>query len=298
MSHDLPSWSEAAPRLLPVLRRPERLPNAWAAPGDGPALILRPFTPLIAELPVLDSDTTRTFVTRAHLQAWGMSGAQVLTAAQGNLDPVDGLTRETHAWRLAAGDGYDSSRLALPGWLRAFQTRFEQPVAAVPTARDLLVGSASDAEELLELTLRAFSSGADPISPLLYTYDGARIVPWRPPELTDRLDAAILRLRVDDYRHQTIGLAGWVPRTTRILPFQLAEIGGRRCTITRWKGEPEVLLPSVDVVMVEDRAIPWAALQRILPLEDWGLRPARWHARWPDPVLQRELARNSLGVEE
>ena len=115
-------WSEVREHLLPVVRGICRPPGSLTRMNTDPsrAPIRRPLAPFLSELVVVDGEMTRQYVTPRQLEQWGVDAHRVFHAARGNLAPTEGLGRVGDFFVLAAGDGYDSSRLVLPGWLEAF----------------------------------------------------------------------------------------------------------------------------------------------------------------------------------
>jgi hypothetical protein len=264
---DLPaSWRDAAPHVLPVLRGPTSPAKAWEAGLDNAdaQLIRRPLAPFLDVAVVLDLPRLRLFLNAGHTARWEIGDQAVLDAALSNLPPTTGLTPWPEAdgvWQLTAGDGYESSRLALPRWLAAFADQVAgHPVAVAPDAHTLLV-TGTDAGLPLEAVLHAgfnrFHEAGTPVSPAPYTVDGrGRLVPWHPPRdhpLVHRIDACHRFLAGHEYRRQQDVLHGWL--RARDSPLYLSVFtmlrhkSGRVVTLACWPDGP-TLLPQVDLVLL------------------------------------------------
>ena len=177
-------WSEVREHLLPVVRGICRPPGSLTRMNTDPsrAPIRRPLAPFLSELVVVDGEMTRQYVTPRQLEQWGVDAHRVFHAARGNLAPTEGLGRVGDFFALAAGDGYDSSRLVLPGWLEAFSGLVQGvPVVAAPDARSLLVCDSADEDAVAALAARAFEGyrqAGDPVSPGLYARVDGDLVPY------------------------------------------------------------------------------------------------------------------------
>ena len=306
MDIPLPStWAEARGQLLPVLRRSTEPANAWRVAQTDPknAIIRRPFIQFLNQLVVLDLPDMRLYINQSHLTQWGVDADAVFAAAHENLYPVatDGLHRRADydLMHLDSGDGYESSRLLLNGWLKAFSDSVEgRPIAIVPSARLLMVGgseSPTQVATLLDIAWQGFRTAGGPLSPMLYTVDDyGEIVPWRPDpthELASQIDACGGLLAGYEYSEQRDQLlaAGLGDSIPTVLLVRNKESGGSytRC---RWvEGEGETLLPQTDrVVMVSgdtEVEVDWAALEHNASgcLQPTDLTPTRFRARWPMP---------------
>ena len=309
---DLPipdDWVDASRHLLPVLRGPTAPAKAWEAALDNAeaVLIREPLVPFLDVVVVLDLPELRLFVNQGHLERWLASEDQALGAARENLPPASGLApwRVDGVWSLDSGDGYASSRLALPGWLAAFQDRVRgAPIAVAPDANTLLVGGADaglPTEALLSEAWNRFHGAGTPVSPAPVTVDAeGRVVRWDPPldhPLVHRVHACQRFGAGHEYRRQQDALAQWLVDhdiADFVAPYSLLRHPtGRVTSFACWPGGP-TLLPVVDLVIlgppgsVDDApAIPWQALVEaghIGPPEPALSPPRHRVSRPPDPA--------------
>ena len=328
MHLDLPDrWANAAPHVLPVLRGPTAPANAWLWALDNADAIgvRRPIAPFLDVVIVLDLPELRLFVNHGHLERWGVTAPVVHAQAIENLPPTTGLKPwESHAgvWSLSAGDGYDSSRLALPRWLDAFADQVDgDPIAVVPDARTLLItGTASGeaAQAVLTEGWTRFHSAGTPISLSPYTTDGSGgIRPWTPSldhPLVHRVQACHRFHAGHAYREQHQPLSTWLGER-RIADHlagysMLRHATGRVVTFAVWPDGP-ALLPRVDLValgplgpdaLTTHPCVTWGTLVEagIIDEAEPGLAPDRYRVvqhpadldRWPriDPRSYQPVA--------
>ena len=259
-------WAGAAGHVLPVLRGPTSPASAWEAGLDNAdaQLVRRSFAPFLDVVAVLDLPELRLFVNAGHVDRWQIDDESVLDEAIANLPPTDGLQPWPEAdgvWQLASGDGYESSRLALPRWLAAFSGKVPgRPVAVAPDAHTLLV-SGSEAglplEALLHAGFNGFHQAGTPVSPAPYTIDdGGRVIPWQPRRdhpLVHRVDACHRFLAGHEYRRQQGPLDAWLREHASPLflsTFTLVRHkSGRVVSLACWPDGPS-LLPQVDLVVL------------------------------------------------
>ncbi|WP_433793844.1 hypothetical protein [Actinoplanes sp. CA-252034] len=127
-----PVWSEAAPRLRPVLR--------GAAPG---APLRRPVLPFLSEFVVVDQPDTMTYVTAAQTTGWKTSADEIFATARANLTGavLHGTASGPVVVRFVDdGNAYWTSHLLLPGWLPRLSGQVGgTPVAFAPERGTLLV---------------------------------------------------------------------------------------------------------------------------------------------------------------
>ncbi|MBN2797925.1 MAG: hypothetical protein JXX28_02145 [Deltaproteobacteria bacterium] len=261
-------WQLARGQVLPALRTTSRPNGSLRAASAGRPLLTRPFAPFLHQLLVLDGERTRTYLKAEQLERWGVAPAAAWITAEGNLPPDTGLKLAGGLWHLATGDGYAASRLALPGWLRAFSERLGAPaVAAIPHARALWVGTAAQAPALLEQAQAAWEEAGEPLSPALYTADATGTVrPWLPPPahpLSARARRAQLLLAGTEY-------AAWADEAEqRLAPLSLVVRQGLPLLVARWEPGSGALIPQVDAVLRAEELLPWAAVaDRLERVED------------------------------
>jgi len=309
------TWAEARTLLLPVLRRTTEPSSAWSAGQSDPyqQLVRRDFAPNLSAMVVLDLPDMRVYINREHLGSWGVEADEAFQVAHANLTPdaARGLRmREDFGLlHLDAEDGYESSRLLLPGWLEAFRDNVAgAPLAAVPGRRLLLVGgteSETQVQTLLDIAWQAFRTGGGPLSPVLYTTDGAgRVVPWVPSldsPFATRARAGQCLLAAYEYSEQrerllAEGVSEAVPAVTLVR----TRTTGESYTVCRWEEQDgEALLPETDrVVMVSadtETEVSWETLVQHAAgcLEPTDHRPGRHRARWPMPRTYRAITGSS-----
>lgn len=295
--------------LRAELARPERAP------------VRRGVAPFLHERLVVDRPDLRRFVTRADLAAWDVRPEAAYGVAHENL-PATGLRMgDNGLWELASGDGYESSRLLLPGWLAAFRGRVPgRPVAVVPHARGLFVGGDADHDlvrELLTIGPRAWRDEGDPISPVPYTIDDrGAIVPWAPgpqvpPLLRASVHAASRALASREYARQAEVLDDFDEVPATAYEVALAPAGADDVRLAygfcRWTRGQDARLPEVDVVVLAAAghgavlAVPWEAFVRFAGahLVAEPLSPPRWRTRgWPDATALKALERASLRPDQ
>ena len=307
------TWAEARRRLVPVLRRCTDPPMAWRAGRIDPAnrLVRRELVPFVHEVLAIDLDEVRLLVGRGHLATWGVDDEAALQNARANLASIaaQGLKPrpEYGLWQLDAGDGYETSRLVLPGFLQAFGAQVGgRPVAIVPANRVLLIGSDAPAslERLLILGDAVFRRADARLCPVPLTVDlDGKVVPLALPDGSPHrpaLQAAQALLAAHEYeaqREQLVDLEPEVP----VAAVQLVHDGetGRAFTVSRWeRSAGEVLLARTDRVVLADGrapevAVAWDALERhaASALCTTDLDPPRVRASWPsDEALAALLA--------
>ncbi len=282
------AWESARDRVFPSLRLcTDPATPAWSAP----------FQPMLHEVLVFEGPDGRVVVDDALGRAWGVDAAAAREQAHRNLAAraTEGLTprKELGLWQLAAGDGYEASRLLLSGWLAAFEGLVPgRPVAIAPAPRVLLVGgdgAIGQIERLVQLGADAFRGASPGVSPVPYTLDerGA-LRPWAPEghPLRDAALASGRLLVATAYAAQREGLVGRGPIVAAVTI-------DRGQTVASWGPAPGgTMLPDVDAVDIEGVGrVPWAAARRALrgALEELPLRPPRWLARWPAEGSLRAL---------
>mgnify|MGYP006979905803 CR=1 FL=1 len=303
------SWDDARARLVPVLRPVTEPAQAWRVALTDPAaaLVRAVALPMLHTLVAIEDDATRTFVSRAQAEAWGVDPADVVRQATENLAAraTEGLRPriEYGLWQLAAGDGLEASRLMLPGWLAGFRDTVKgRPVAIVPAPRVLLVGgdgAVGQIERLVGLGADGYRGAAQGLSPVPYTVDDhGKVVPWAPEghPLAAAARASQRLLDVMCFAAQRDQLAG--AELGHVPVVKLLREGVESYTVCPWgPHEGGTLLAETDLVQLDDGAlVPFAAVRRHAggALEATPLRPARWRARWPVEAVRRRLADEAI----
>lgn len=248
--------------LRGICRPPGSVVRQHSDPETAP--IRRPAAPFLSELVVWDGPHTRHYITPGHLETWGIDASQAFHVARGNLPAAQGLTRAGRFFELAAGDGYESSRLLLPGWLEAFSDLVEgEPVAAAPDARRLLVCGSEDLEavtELAALAFRAYRNAGDPVSPGLYARHEGELVPLlhSAGPLAPVLRRNQLVLAGQQYRLQQQE----VDAEAHLADFSVFVGPQFAVSLAQLRQGPRIWLPVVDFVVLEDdsgstRTVAW-----------------------------------------
>jgi hypothetical protein len=188
-----PSWAEAAPTLMPMLRS-----AMFGAFEGGSLLAKRSFLPYLGLFIGHDAKDRIGVATQETLTRWNQSFDSAAIRAFDNLHacvaqtegapdyaPYD--TRSPYPiWHVTRGDAYESSRLALPGYLASFADKVEgKPIAIVPHRGQLVISGDAHAESVLRLAHLAeheFQASPRAVSPALYSIgpDGG-VVPYRAP---------------------------------------------------------------------------------------------------------------------
>jgi hypothetical protein len=296
------TWDEAQRMLIPAIRRATEPSHAFDAERKNRSnrLIRRPFTHCLSELVMLDLPDVRMFVNHGHLEAWGVSADAAFDAAHEVMKDhaTAGLHfNETYGlWQLDAPDGAASARLALKGWLKAFEGLVAgQPVAIAPWRRLLMVGGADDDTQmgcLLDIAEQGWRQAPSPTTPCLYTSDeDGQTIPLRPSPVTRR------HLRIEA-GHRTLAVAVYTEQLEMVAPHAPAplaplclehhsETGEARTWVTWSEAEPEVWLPEADFIALEtsdgESWIPWSTAREVAPgsFTRLDLNPTRYRMSWP-----------------
>lgn len=286
------TWSEAREHLLPVLRGVTRPAGSLRAVSLGRGLLRYPFAPFLSGLLALDLPHHRVFAKEAHLEQWGVDRHAAWLTAVARLEPHTGLQqRPDGLWEVHSQDGYESSRLLLPGWLAAFSGRVDgRPVAIAPHARLLLVGGAGHAEQidaLLRLAFDLYRSSGDPVSPALYTVDEAgEVVPYQADSehpWAGRIRRNHLLLAGQEYSQQAEELQY---DGVDVAHYTLVSSRQQSFSYCKWREGTLPLLPLTDLVVLEPESgapltLPWQALTAGVDVHP-ELDPPRYAPRaWP-----------------
>ncbi len=280
------SWAEALPHVLPVIRGATSPTGAWRRELLKPeaALVRQAIGPALDVLVVLDLPDVRVYITVEHLRAWGVSNAEVLNAALGNLPPTDGLRPWTvdGVWHLEASDGYGSSRLVLPGWLAAFSEKVRgRPIALVPDGRTILITGADSGlpfEAALRTAWDQFHAAGNPVSLIPWTIDESGVlIPFEPPldhPLVHRIHACQRMTLGHEYRRQDEDFALWEElhgEDVKCATYTLLRHASGRVVSFARVGELPCLIPWVDLVVFgESDNLSEAKAVRFQDLRDCG----------------------------
>lgn len=316
VGHQAPEldWEAARPRLVPLVRACTMFLGMQDARAKLP--VRRPFAPFLIETVALDSDESFQYVPPDSAKTWGVRVDDVFAAAREtaaacfgdeDIEPYD-AGAEYPLWHVARDDGYETSRLALAGWLASFEGRVAgRPVAIIPHRSMLVVGGDGDERclrRLIDTAEREYAASPRNISPALYTVDaGANVVPLVLPQdhsLANDVALGHLRLAMAEYEAGKDLLQEELGGEVFVASF----IGVRRedGTVTSYavwtEDVPSILPRTAEIALVEQLdtdaknvfRVPWGAVEQLGLLEPMPhLDPPRWRAQnWPQrDVLER-----------
>jgi len=307
-------WADAREHLRPLLRTPGFLATSTLS-GQREDFVVAPFTPMLRLVLGFDLPHTTAFVRQTDLARWGVSAELALSVAMENLADASGdgisladVPSPFPIWQVGSGDGYEASRLALPGWLASFAERVQgNPIAVVPHRHVVFVtgDASSDAVAALAgIAHDGFETQAGPLSPRVYTLarDGETIEPLAVerghPEYA-HLEEARHWLTVSEYAEQGEVLHGLDPKGPAAAGIVVTRRtqGGVTSLVssTLWLRDVDALLPETDVVTLQDgsdeREVLWHELIARWPgcLEQIEhADPPRWRTvRWPEEANAR-----------
>jgi hypothetical protein len=312
------TWDEIRPRLVPLLRAPSMFSNVTVTREKLP--ITRPFVPFVIECVGFDSEHSMAYVTPGMAEAWGVQVDDIFAAATetGRTNFVADLERydpdaEYPIWFVARNDSYESSRLAIPGWLASFAGKVKgRPIAIVPR-RDLLIvggdGNEQCVRRLLNTAHAEFEGAPRRISPALYTVNEKGAVvplnldPTHP--LASEVAVAHVKAAIAEYETQKEPLQNRLGEGVFVASCNgRKEDDGRVYTYAVWSKDVPTLLPRTDLVMLltepgvkggEVIRVAWEKLAEVFGdcmIEEPGLDPPRWRTlTWPtDAMLSRVRA--------
>ncbi len=308
------SWEQVKDSLVPLVRLRSFASNAPVQ------LLSRPFLPFVPMFVGIDRRETIMVAHENHLRDWQQNLDDVFTLALANLqahlvedevEPYD-PTAPYPIWHVAREDSYESSRLALPGYLAAFRDRVEgNPIAIIPHRSALIItGDARPeaVERLAQIAEAEFAASPRALSPAVYTLGpDAGVEPLRVPDdhpLCARLGRGQRILAANCYAEQKQVLdADFAREEQDIFVATLGCLekpeGGQLTTWASMARDVDALLPEADVVALswtdggetQHVTVPWQALRTHAPecLErDERYDPPRWRVRgWPsDETLE------------
>lgn len=301
------SWDEAAPLLLPAVRS-----VSWAAAGGRHDLVRRPLAPLIYLLCAVDSEHAMSFATESDLETWGVTEAEVLDRAVANLAGRQAEIEMGDGIAVVLGpDGYASSWLAVPQFLREVATHLGGTVVAVAADRDSLVLMDVDqrqaSADVLRRILADYEEAARQLSPLPYGFDGGQVQEWTPPPGHPAAPVVARAGQVLDgceYGAQAAQLRELFEKVGEdVFVASHTVMQGPDESLWSWttwvRQVHDGLLPRADFVILGDDdekddvvAVRWEDALRIAgdALEWTGYDPPRWrHHGWPDERTVGEL---------
>ncbi len=314
------SWESVASSVVPLLR------IATFCAGSPFELLKFPFVPHVSLVVGVDRGSSIALASRDKLEEWGLEAEVVREAAYSTLfkhiadsdveayDPDAGYP----IWYIARDDDYQSSRLALPGFLASFRDRVEgNPIAIIPERSTLIVSGDGRPEAIARLARTAeaeFNASPRSISPAVYTVGmGGAIEPLCLPvdhEHGRLIERGHRLLAATSYAEQKHALEQQFEREeTDIFVASAGLISNKDNGETRtWSAMPEgvdTLLPETDLVAFgggqEDTVVlvPWATVLELAGdcLEkDPAFDPPRWRVRrWPDDAIVQKLRAAAIG---
>jgi hypothetical protein len=315
-------WDEARQAVVPLVRT-----TGFGTLGPQ---VSRPLVPFLRVFLGIDRDTSISYVTRGQLDEWQQPEsavfAQAFAVLQAHIDDPDPEPPEVEPydtgvpygiWQVTRNDSYETSRLALPGFLASFRGKvLGTPIAVVPH-RGLMVisgdGEPAAIARLCQMAENEFNAAPRPISPALYTIDGRdEVVPLQlPGEHPQRL--AVERghrlLAATCYADQKAELEQAFETEQRdvfvasVMLFSEKQTGELRSWAAMTEGV-DTLLPEVDVVALMRQAdeqplmVPWAKALELAPrcfMREAGCDPPRYRCvAFPNAAELEELGRHRL----
>lgn len=308
-------WDAAKERLVPLVRACTLFVGIDDKNLKMP--IRRPFAPFLIETVALDSDDSFRYVTPDMVEGWGVPPEDAFAAAHEtaaacfsdeDIEPYDPESAFP-LWHVAHDDGYETSRLAVPGWLASFDGRVVgRPVAIIPQRSILIVGGDGDErciKRLIDIAEREYEASPRTISTALYTIDDSGgVVPLVLPADHPLANAVVLghlRLAIAEYESGKDALQKEVGEDVFVASFVGIQRGdGRVTSYTVWtQGVPSILPRAAEIALVEAVdaeaenvfRVPWEEVERLGLLEALpDLDPPRWRTRdWPSRAVLKQL---------
>lgn len=307
------TWDDVREKLRPVVRAC----TFGAELGD--KLVTLPAWPYLVRAIGVDYPDRMRYVGPDDLSSWGKSGEEVYAAALEAFAPSGNVAPEQYdpaekIW-LIHGDSYATSRLLLPGWLRAAGQLVDgRPIAAIPERDMLFIAGDAKPEVVRRLAATAkseYQAASRSVSPALYTLgEGDQVVPY----VLD--DEGALAHEVL-FGHRLLAAAEYDAQKQRLVAQHErdgVDVFVATCSLARKEGSAPftyatwgegipTLLPEVDLVVVcggdptgqagWSFIVPWKTL-----LDQVGVclerksdpAPPRWSTTgWPTPSQLRAL---------
>lgn len=304
---DEPSYEEAAPNLLPIVRN--RLYFAAAALrgendlSEGGHRLLNRFLALSL---AVDRPTSMVLVTQKTLDGWGVDFDQAMEAATDNLraiSPADFERLSPGFYVSQWGDHHDASRMMLPELFLDLNLK-GAPVAIVFSRSGIAVAGSDDIAALNAMAQFVDGAMAEEMRPVAYAPAILQDGEWVAYEPKDRARAPILAMaakqRLWDYAEQTPLLEAWLETRGEdrfVAPLESAWVGERLMTWTSWTQQALPLLPRADAICLlgaDGRTMvrSWEDIRTVVGLlpQDGDHYPPRYDGRvWPDEDQWRRL---------
>ncbi len=172
------SFSEVQDQLMPMLKRRIDVSRIKDAPA------VRPFDDLDV-IYAVQGDHYFTVATKDDLDRWGKSAGQIDSLALANLEKATNknqklLCEPSGGQKLcgwASGDGYDATRMLVPGLRRQIVKELGGPaVYAVPLESVFVALTRNYAPVIKNRVLQEFTTGKNPLSPELFEERNGQLV--------------------------------------------------------------------------------------------------------------------------
>ncbi|MGE0324927.1 MAG: hypothetical protein AB7K71_26535 [Polyangiaceae bacterium] len=296
-------WADVEGNLVSLLRNTAFL----GFMEDGP--LAQPFVRHVQWVIGVDRPDSIAIATRKQFEDWPISEEQafesatnfVVRCAQGDaLGPWD-PDAPYPMFQIVSDNGYETSRLTLPGWLASLERYVEsKPLCIFPLRHLVLVaGDAHPAgvSRLFETAYAEFESGGRRISPMVYTVDdGGRVIEYEPANdhpAWPLYNRNRLIFDLSEYEDQKAMLEErFEAQDLDVFVASLSVVGkdddpGSHFSYAVWVDEVLTLLPKSDYVAFvrgEGEAgqtfmVPWDTAQQLvgdLMLEEPDMLPKRW----------------------
>jgi hypothetical protein len=325
------SWEAVAPKLLPTLRCSVfELSLPLVEKGASSSTVKRPFLPFLDVHLAIDSDATIRYASRSSLEDWEVTEKKAFERAMANAKklppPVLYDKKLGPLFYVDENDSYESSRLAVPGFLASFAGKVDgRPLAIVPERAQLYVGGDGRDKmvaRLVEMAEREYEASTRAISPALYTVDDAgKVVPYlrkKRDALRGKVLLGHVKLALREYAEQKEVLDKVHERDD--IDLFVATLNGvlrpdgRPVTWCMWGEEIDSLLPVAELVMLagqtdegdEDSGwsffVPWSLAEATMG-KAWRPEPKhhplRVHPRgWPTKAQMKRLRAGAVEVAD
>jgi len=286
------SWAQVAPRLMPTIRSSAfALSTMLLEKGAKASFVRRAFAPFLDLYLAIDSDTSIAYALESNLEDWEASEKKAFDRALANakelLAPPKIYDKKNGPlWFVDANDTYESSRLAIPGFLASFSGKVDgRPIAIVPERAQLYVGGDGKDKmvaRLVEMAAREYEASSRSISPALYTVDDAgKVVPYRRKKrdaIANDVTLGHVKLALREYGeqkevldkvHERDGVDLFVASLNGI-----RRDDGRAITWCMWGEGIDSLLPVAELVMLasekegdekgDNFLVPWAIVEETM----------------------------------
>ncbi len=313
------SWDDAQTCLVPLVRVESLV---FGIPNASP--LSKPFLPFVNVYAGLDRDQTIQFVTESQPGAWEVDAARVFEAAievlanhhqESDIEPFD-PEAPYPIWHVTRDDSYESSRLALPGFLASFRGKVSgRPIAIIPERSSCIVsgdGSPEAIERLARYAEKQWESAPRSLSPALYALgDDGRVVPFHLPKTHPHhflVERGHHLLAATTYADQKVMLEKRHEETgTDIFVASLSMISyetGQTTTYATFLKGIDTLMPEADLMAVDEGEggwggmVPWAKVfehARNCFEQDPSLSPRRWRTvAWPSDEAFAKIRASAL----